>query len=296
VITDQLQPNLMFRNGVEVTRGEPLAGDGSELIETPYIYVFDARSLTDATSPRNLSVPIEPSSDFALRRIFGLSTVASQIQIKKASQQWSSDRPFRMQDNHAVVPEETYPADSFIQFDLTTVLRSFLVCGGNPIYTSFLYFQGAKRFLRSTKPYETPYRWKQLPYAYNYTLNLNWSYYVNPLVGPPANAPRTQYLEVKNYDFELHEIEVCLSTGTIDTVSRFMMTLYDYSGKKTSSMPIAINYINDSSTFNGVFPVPPLLYPANSQIQFDITSLLCNPSLIYSIKFVGKQRYPLATE
>lgn len=297
MITDGLIPNLMFGNGVDISTGQPHSGDGSQLVEIPYTYVYDGTGLTDATSPYDRIVPVEPSSDFTLRRIFGLADVASRIHMRKANQQWASDLPWHMDNNHAVVPEENYPASSYIQFDLVTVLRSFLACGGNPIYDSFLYFQGVKRFLTAKKPYETPYNYKALPFVYQYSLALNWAYYT---VAPLVAAPRQQFVDIKNYDFELHEIRVNLSDNTVDATSRFRVQLYDYSGSKISNLPITINYINDARVNPcGVFPVPPLLFPANSQLQFDVTSLKCTadtPATTYKIQFVGKQRYPLQKE
>lgn len=299
MITDQLIPNLQLP-GATISRGQPYSGNGAEILEFPYMYLFDGTGLTDATNPTGNTVAINSDADFMLRRIVGLPTTASTLRLYDSSgSHWFQDKLTRMSDNYVFPREIAYPAGGVIRFDLGTVLRSTIACGENPIYTSYIGFQGVKRLLTTVPQYKTPFPYKRLPYEYTYPLTLNWYYYVS---GTTKSNPRVQYLAINNYDFELHAIRVYLANSSrLDTVGYFQIQLFDAYQQQLSNMPIPDRYVDENETqsttipYNNVFPVPPLVYPANSTMRFDIRSMLCEGGDTYNIiiKFIGMQRYPV---
>jgi len=293
-ITEQLRPSLMLGNGFDVTSGVPTNAQGGVGVrEFPYTYVFDATGLTDATSPTNLVLPIQGDGAFALRRMFGLSKVASKIQLRQFNGRRYQSTLAALPDNYVLPREIIFPADGAISIDLGTVLKANLACGSDPIYTSYLGFQGVKYLPDYTGSYETPFEYKRLPYTFTYALTIDWDYYTT---APTQTPPRPQYLPLTDYDFELHAIRVRFSDYTLDTTGYWQIILYDAYERATSNLPVNINYFNESAAnLNSVFPVPGLLYPAESQIRFDVRSLICPGTgpRSYVVEFVGMQRYPL---
>lgn len=295
-ITDVLKPSLMLGHGFEVTERENLpVAEGVGLREFPYIYVYDATGLTNGTSPNNLVMPIQADGDFAIRRMFGLGDVAAKIQLR----QWGSGKKFHSGlaalPNNVLFPHEiVVPRDGALGIDLGTVAKGSIGCGGNPISTAYLGFQGVKYLPDYAQAYRTPFEFKRLPFTYTFNLTLDWKYYTT---APTVAAPKTFWLQIKDYDFEFQMLRVRKSDGTIATDSDFAIKLYDPYRVALSNAPVLIEWLNGAGTgVNAVFPVPGLLYPVDGLLQFDIQSFVCNtaPDVNYVLEFVGMQRYPLA--
>lgn len=296
MLTDALKPSLMLGHGFDVTDREtrPVA-DGVQLREFPYIYIYDATGLTNGTSPDNLILPIQADGPFAVRRMFGLGDVAAKIQLR----QWGDGRKYMSgltaMPNNALFPHEiVVPADGALGINLGTVAKGSIGCGGNPISTAYLGFQGVKYLPEYATPYRTPYEFKRLPWVYAYPLSLNWKHYAT---APVVQAARTFRQQIQDYDFELQMIRVRKADGTVPSDSDFAVRLYDAYQYSLSNAPVLIEYLNGAlAGMNAVFPVPGLLYPVNGLLQFDIQSFVCNtaPDVDYIIEFVGMQRYPVA--
>lgn len=292
MITNILQPPVPISQ--LITNPPPVTGQtGSQIVDFPYIYVFDGTSLTNATSPTGLNVTITADADFYLRRIFGVPFVASKMQFRQPfGKRYQSDLMVFPTD-YALPLEIKFEAQTSIRFDLGTVLK--FTNGTVPL--AFIGFQGAKRSMLSAIPYDTPYPFKRLGVSHNYALSLNWRYADTPNL-------RMQTLLLNNYDFELHAIEI-VNVPAFGTFP-FAIQLFDAYGNQTSNLPVNAQWVNArqngiagpapfAGTLMPLFPVPPLLYPRNSMIRFDIQSLLAagDDTQNYTILFHGFDRYPL---
>jgi hypothetical protein len=271
--------------------------------DLPFMYVFDAGALVDATSPQGLSVQVRGDADFILRRIVGLNLVAQSMIYRNASQSPAMSALTRMRRNYTVVPEKFYPASSEIRFDLGVVLRAFTACGAQPIFLSFLGFQGVRRVPNPAQinPWASAYRYYERPYQYQRDILVDWRRYV-ALPGQ-VERPRTFSVEIRDFDFELYAISMVNSpAGTQIAATDFQIQLFGPGQGELMTAPINHEFVNHTGPaanlqqFASVFPVPPVLYPVGSEIQFDIVSLICNtdPTFprTYSFMFQGVQRVP----
>jgi hypothetical protein len=267
----------------------------------PFIYVFDGSGLTDGTSPQRLAVPMQGGAEesFLLRRIVGLPQVAQQMLLYNESQSASFSALERLPQNYTVVPEKKYQAPSVIPFDLGTVARASIACGAQPIFLSFIGFQGVRRKPkpRGVSPLDSNYVYYERPWTYQFTLTLNWRRYVS-LPGP-VEPPRRFSILIPNYDFELNWISVRRSpSGALPATDDFLFQLYDRGQFRTSTAPIPLRWFNfsGSADFGSVWPAPGILYPLGSQIEFDIVSMICNTDgdfpRVYDMVFGGVERVP----
>lgn len=309
----------------------PPRGHGLRLIEEPYhiptgkmdfpfCYVFDASILTDGSNAQNLIVQTQGDSDFILRHIAGIplciATAASggRWGYRNASQTYANGNPANgivAFPNWTVVPEKYYKANEQIAFDLYDVLRASTVATEGAIYKSFIGFFGVKRYQSGMGHATsiTTYPYREFPQTYTYTspnatapgLTINWGHFT---AGGAVEAPRTYWVQMDNYDFELLGISVSSQVGGGSlTTNDFQITLYDPSKFAFSNLPVNQRFINRGKPTaqtqppdGGAFPVPSVVYPAGSQIQFDITSLLplASTPLTYNIDFQGIWRLPCA--
>lgn len=285
-------------------------------VDLPFMYVFDASSLTDGTSPAPLvkSITSDADADFILRAILGVPTCINPTGGGFALYNYSGSQAFSsvygaFANHYPVVPEKLYPRFSVIKFLLQNVLRANTLCvvnGSQPIYYSQIAFQGVKRYQPGLPGYHpgspaipAPYDPSQFilrPYTYNFALNLNW--FAWTAAGLPQ-IPRTFTVEIQDYDFELHYISITNATNGAPVVQEIMQVqLYDATAKRAlSTQPVNSSMLNNNRTaYSPVFPVPPLVYPVWTQIRFDITSLVCNTdgSSPYNLQlsFVGVNRTP----
>jgi len=263
-------------------------------IDFPFFYVYDARGLTDGASYYDVSLPLQGDSDFILRRVTGIQTVVGatgQWRYRNANGAYTSSAAmFAPANSRTVLPEKAYPYNTSIRFDLLNVARQSVACAPT-IYTSFLAFQGVKRFIQGQgyPTGRTAYRYREYKWAYPVELTLSSFNGSEPV-------RFTQLLD--NFDFELLRVSVSYQDGTAVTTPDFGITLYDPNSHQFSSLPVNVDFINNAfarfPSQKSIFPVPGILYPAGSQIQFDLTSYLClaGGAKNYEILFDGVQRLP----
>lgn len=267
----------------------------------PYIYAFDADNLTDGNNYDYLQIGIQPDSSFSVRRISGLQTLASKIQIRDANQRQLFQSMAAMQYDWPMVPELVYPKDSQITFDVQTVLKSsnaYATGGSTPNYWSQLIFQGVRVF-DQLGVLQTQYRYYDAPGGYQLECALTETGRLAPVYTAP-NAPLRFRQPIPDYDFVLNRISLTIATADEPTVvpaaGKVKLMLYDPNSRQMMNVPITDIFLNSSVTgYNSVFPVPPVLYPAGSEIVVDVTSLLIEaevPATLY-IHFNGVWRRPL---
>lgn len=274
----------------------------------PFAYIYDATGLTNTSNYLDIQLQFQGDADFILRHIAGVNNC---VATAANSGRWNLKGPNRQYANGStssgivaypnwpVVPEKWFGQHEGIWFDLFNVLRAANTCGGTPIPTSYIGFFGIKRFREFGQQNATTYRYRELPYRYEYTLTIDWAAFAT---GTTPASPRRFNQPVDNFDFELMRISISSTTGAAAlTTQDFAITLYDPQGHALSNLPIPQTYINSAKpsastqpTYQPCFPVPTVVYPAGSAIVFDIQSLLCGTSLpqSYNISFEGVWRLP----
>lgn len=271
-------------------------------MDRPYIYVYDADALTNGVSYDDLAVPTHIDGEFRLRRIAGLPVVAptGTIQVRSDTRRSLFQRPSRMTSEQAIVPELVYTPGSAITLDLTNVLRSNNPTTGTPCYYSQLVFQGVRRFQTGT-PRDTTYHYYEKPFAIVDDIVVNWSGRTFPGELIIADGRRFS-TPVQDYDFVLYYItltEQLLGAqlpGTVQPADHSVkLMLYNVEGDQLMSAPVCDFFLGAGSrNYNSLFPIPPLVYPAGSQILYDVHSLLANASLPCNLElvFTGVRRIP----
>ena len=285
-----------------------------------FVYAYNADALVDSIAPatsdyRGLSIQVEASSDFIMRKVSGapqvlrtcpfLAPPEGRMQLYNSVGARVSGDP--LDANHyrsaAVVPELRYPAGSAIVFDLYGVLRAVHLAGasaGGVTFLSQLAFHGVER-ARGNPDTESSYRYYEKPYIYHFPLAVNWLAYIFDAGGLVVGIePARQFnLEVNNSDFELHQIIVTVTnTGVVPAAGATdltYMTLYDQNSRACSNVPLWLSFLeaNSPDSFGNMI-TPPLLYRVGSYITFDIYSrcLALDLPLNLDIDFVGVRRLP----
>lgn len=271
-------------------------------MDRPYIYVYDADALTDGLNYNELMVPLHRDSEFRLRRIAGrpeVNAAGGLIQIRGPERRTLYSAPAHTPAEQAIVPELVYPPNSAIYFDLTNVLRANNPTTGTPVYYSQLCFQGVRRFPGVPNPPDTAYRYQDTPFSIVTNIMVNWSGRLFP--GETVLAgPRQFNVQVQDYDFVLYYITLTEArlggAGTIQPSNQSVkLMLYDANREQLMSAPVCDFFLGANAfNYNSLFPVPPVLYPAGSQILYDVTSLMANASLPcpLEIAFHGSRRMP----
>lgn len=253
--------------------------------ERPYIYAFDGNNLVDGQAYTRLSVNIQNDAPFVMRRMSGfqfLSATTGRIQVYKQNMDQIFGLPVRAGAFRSwpIVPGIVYQPNSYISFDVSQVLRAsspYSEGGSIPNFRAQVAFQGAKQV--DYTPYQTPYPYYERPYTYVTDVTIT-----EPGRTPPALitlSPPRQYSQVLlNEDFELLYVSLFINPADFGTEFepadiRFKILLYDSSEFPVSNVPLLSYFINWASRDlpNG-FPNPTMVWPANGQIKFDLTSLL----------------------
>lgn len=272
--------------------------------DTFYQYVFDAQDVSGIANGQTLFQvgPHVVDGDFLLRYWSGLSTIAQGLKFYD----WQGR--FRSSDfmtlgtaanqfaNMVVTPELWYPDNSYIRQDLQTV--ALVVAGtdtGTTLYKSQMVYTGAKRRANTVSdPVPSAYKYYEKPYAIPYTLSIN-NY---ATTGGVVNGPTQIQIKVEDFDFELRRIELALQDN--QQSSQFKVTLYDNNRMARSNRPVLSNmffHLNpqtSSGEFN-FWPCPPILFPVNGAIYFDIWSLLFSPTVLpqtFQLLLHGVRRIP----
>src|SRR6185369_12933733 len=113
-------------------------------LDSPFMYVSDLNSLTNAASYTSLTQSID-GTPFLLRRVCGVHNVAGYFQYynNSQSQVFSDQAVVSTRDSQfGVMPEKYYARDGRIQFDLGVVAKATLSSGDSIAYIGW---QGVKR-------------------------------------------------------------------------------------------------------------------------------------------------------
>lgn len=277
----------------------------------PYCWVFDASDLTDSTDAFSVAVaPIQGDGDFILRHTAGVPKVidtfsnGGRVNFYNASKSYANGNPatgIGCPNNYPWVPEKLYPLNSTIFMDFFQVLKASRACNRNPIPDAFIGFFGVKRLpVGSYADQASNYRWKPFPQRYTFSLTIDWEHFAT---GTTPAPPHRFIIPMTNLDFELRSIYISEDAGEGALLeNEFSIRLYDRQMNATSNLAIPQSYINSARTspsaapsYQGVFPVPALMYPRDGAITFDIISNLCSDELpkTYLIDFEGIWRFPV---
>lgn len=281
-------------------------------VDYPFIWVFDARSLVNGTSPQNLIIPVK-DADFYLRSAVGMATVASRWNYFNPSREPAigqgvrsasalSDNLLTTSNRYTVVPEKFYPVDTEIRFDLQNVAKAV---NEDDQEISFLGFQGVKRLAAGAwkfnpAQYRSDYRYYEKPWSYEVEVGIN--FFVDQ-----GAAPRKFTRTIEEFDFELQKI--CIHRRDVEAeggggpvgslgVDPFLMLMWDPTGYDKLSSDFCparwYNFFETTGNFFSVMPVPTMIYPIGSQISFELLSLLvaAGGTQTYQFSFQGVQRIP----
>jgi hypothetical protein len=280
-------------------------------VDVPYAYIFDATGLTDGKSYNYLSVQIDSDSDFILRNISGASLCAGSFRPYYASRTQMFQNLINAVANWPVLPEVTYPSNSQIFFDLGNVSRAFNVANAEPeIFTSFLAFQGVRRYSASKFPmYQTTYNYRELPRSYimNIAPGSAWTDATHGV----KTGSMTYNIPLMDGDFQVCSIGLSLISPLNGTafVNPLQLRLYDGTGwNRVSDAGFNAAYWNAvgpqveaapavNAWYLPAYPAPSLVYPEAGGIKFEIQSLLpfADRAYVYQITFYGIQRQRNAT-
>lgn len=261
----------------------------------PYAYVFDASSLTDGANYGRLQLPMTDLErvPFLLTRISGLNRVAAAMQLYRPGS-WDSlfSAPARIGAEYLLSAPLVVQSSQSLVFDLQTVARQVGACGADPIYTSYLTFFGGRAVPGDREAAGPASPAKRLPYTYRFDLSIDWWRYVS-VPGGPNERPRVFEIAIdKTFDFELGRIRIRRSDG-VAADTDFAVQLLDPLRYHTSSAPLLAGSINELVRRACVFPVPTMTYRRGTALRFEITSLLCNSTVVlpqtYEISFEGWQ-------
>lgn len=276
----------------------------------PFAYVYNANGLTNGNNYLDIQVPTQGDSDFILRRVVGVTNCVASAASGGRWNYKGHNRQYAFGNQSTgvvpspiwtVVPEKRFAYNEAIWIDLYDVLKAVNACGGTPIPYAQIAFMGVKRFAldQGYRSQQSTYQYKEMPQRYEYSLTINWAAYSS---GTTFAQPKQFSQQMDNFDFELLRMTISEAgqTGTL-TRQDFAMTLYDPNSHQLSNAPIPQGYLNSGratpsgqATYAAVTPVPSIVYPAGSQIKFDIQSLLCGTDVpkTYNISFEGIWRIP----
>ncbi len=255
--------------------------------DQPFWYVFNADSLTDGQDYRLLNLKTFTGADFILRRIAGIDRCSVQAQFRDVLARVLFNTNFNTAGfgDFPLVPEMIWPSGTNIQFDLLNLLRSTNSSGA---FLSQVVFQGARRFKGYRRPPSYPY-WED-----------EFNYVIDPAITWPIGQTVTFTKQVYDFDFELLRIEATVLNpigggASIPSSGVFKLQLYDQVYEKVFQEPVIDDLLIDNATnYQGVTPVPGIVYRIGQQIRVDVTSLVtagvCPVQI--QIRFHGVRRRP----
>ena len=271
----------------------------------PYTYVAATDTVVAAgADPRagldfNLQqMPLEGDSLFILRKVTRFPVDAGDnfmLYSPQQNQTFSADVGGVASTVFPIVPEVIYPPAGAIFYDIKNWASSTALSfgGAGPfVYTNQVLFQGVRRFRGDLiNPYPSQYDYKEKPFTYRFDLTLSWTFLEflgGTYAGLSVEPARRFSIPIQDHDFELQSITVTVGDGAANTVvsnidsPSFKLDLYDMNMKKLMSNPVYVAALNHAMVGNSrlfpAFPVPSLLYPANSEILFEISSMLDDPA------------------
>ncbi len=268
--------------------------------DVPFIYLFDGNDLVNGQDyVSRLNVKLDSDSQFILRRIAGVSSVAEFFTYRNnsGSYVWLPPSAVSGQQADIGVPfEKTYGGINAaqIRFDLLSVTKAVAASGGSD-YLAYIAFQGVKRFPWDVEPPPCPYRLR----SYEYVLNI-------PAVDWTRGDYRRFVVDVNHTgDFELDRIVQVNATNVPDQrVGVFNYMLYSPQRWQMMSLPVPDSLITDQANgiltsdpapMPGIFPAPAMLYPRLSQIVIDLyATQSTQQGDCWQIFLIGQERIPLS--
>jgi hypothetical protein len=290
--------------------------------ETPYIYAKNYfQNYTSSVGPAapngvlNDVIASDGDSDFFARRACG-----SLYNFQDNNQAWfvSGAQQSGFVQDFPLAPEKLYPLGASIPIQLLIQSNTYpaqytlTFAGGTTAYVGVcpVMFQGVKRWKGA--PNNNPgYRFYEKEYNYPVQFTQNWTYLQAPYTSFIVAPFRSFYQTVLDYDFELWGIEVSadFNNYTDATYSGYMLRLYDANGYALMKDFVHYRQLSYNSGYSGnggspgntlqytpnCFPVPPVVFPKGSNIQFDVLSLLdttAASSIVQYVNFRGVRRIP----
>lgn len=273
--------------------------------DQPFIYVYNADNpngdgiaIPNGQDRRRAQITTFTGSDFILRRVAGIDRVCTQFQLRDVLSRFIFDSEvFTQFRDFPLVPESLWPGGTAISFDLLNVQKA---TGGNcGVFLSQVLFQGVRRYKGYRRPPSYPY-WED-PYTYIVDIPINWG---------PNDPPQRFAIQIYDNDFELLRIletindvnapgGPLLAPATTANVA-VKMQLFDQVNEEVFSSPIIDDLMMDNSnTYQGIVPVPGIVYRIGQAIRFELTSLFCpggvnggGTTLPIQLKFEGVRRRP----
>jgi len=272
--------------------------------DLPYIHVYDGDALTDGNNYSSINLGVaEHDYGFVLRQIMGRDNLAARVQIRDSfAPLTSANAGVTLPRTYVVAPERFVSPAGALLMDLFNVGRANRTDGVNTIFFAQMAFQGLRRYLQPqgasiVYPGPSDYAYRREPYTYLHQVTVNWA-------GTDPSS-RKYALPVEDDDFELERITIVrtqLAGAATNAVPNreIKLLLADQHGKQLANAPVLDVYLNDaadaaSCRYNGVFPVPAVLYRLRSFIRFELVSLLLPGQLpaAYDIYFQGARRRTL---
>jgi hypothetical protein len=266
--------------------------------DLPYIHVYDGDALTDGVNYSNINVGlVNNEAGFALRQIMGADKIAARVQFRDSfAPLTGADNGIVMPLTYPVAPERFVTPAGALLMDLFTVARANRQALPVIIYFAQIAFQGVKRYLGdAVYPGGSDYQYRERPFTYVQTVTVNWA-------GTDPTPRKFSIPIVEGCDFELQRITIVRTAqGQVATNvtpnCEIKLQLFEQYGKQLSNAPVLDVYLNDATVngigmYNGLFPVPGVLYRRMSFIRYEVTSLLTAPLLnsTYDISFHGVRR------
>jgi hypothetical protein len=274
--------------------------------DLPYIYTYDADSLTDGQNYLDVALPMTDNADFIFRRVAGVRNVVDtppnggRWQWRDSKRQERTDSPYQPLQEELIIPEVMFHYGTELSLDLYSVLRAnraYAVPGSVPNYLSQLVFQGVKRFWGGN-PVETQYRYRSQNYIITQDILLDWTGRIAPAYVQPE-SPRQFTVQVDDFDFNLQAIGLFIQTALMaapqvsDGLCKIL--LYGPRQEQLSLAPVLDSYLcAHNGGYNNVFPAPSMVYPAGSVIRLDLASLLLDTEVpaTLTINLIGERRIP----
>lgn len=286
-----IKPRLFTASGQCCALDEPYQAPVG-YFDQPFLYVFDGNALPDNEERNYAGITTLTGADFILRRVAGIDRVCTDFQLRDVLSRLVFNSKVRSTyRDFPILPELLWPAGAGISFDLLPVVKSSNSSGA---LLSQIAFQGVRRFKGYRRPPSYPY-WED-EWKYESDVAIDWDF--------ALGETRRFAIDIHDCDFELLRITECIinpigggppcAPGGINQALK--LQLFDQVYEKVFSEPVIDDLIMDNSTdYQGIVPVPGIVYRIGQAIKFEVTSLITPPdpcAMHVQITFHGVRRRP----
>jgi hypothetical protein len=266
--------------------------------DLPYIHVYNGDALTDGIDYHNIEVgAANDDAGFVLRQIMGRDKLCARIQVKDSfAPLTAANNGITMPLTYPVAPERFITPSGALIVDLFNVARANRQVFPVTIFFAQVAFQGVRRYRGdAVYPGDSDYKYREKAFCYTQTIQVTWP-------GTDTTARKYSIPIVEGCDFELQRITIVRTAQgqqatNVTPNCEIKLQLFEQYGKQLSNAPVLDVYLNDAvvggvGAYNGVFPVPGVLFRRMSFIRYEVTSLLTAPMLnsTYDISFHGVRR------